>query len=99
MLLKSKICVTPTLSLLFFYTVNAQIINPTHWSFVSKKAGLDLYDTQFTATVDAPWHIYSQFLAPGGPIATKISLAKNPLVTITGKLKESADQSNIGRGF
>lgn len=89
MLMKSKISVILALSLLFLSTAGAQAPDPTKWTFESKKVGQDLYDINITVTVDPPWHIYSQFLASGGPIPTKISLAKNPMVTLVGKPKES----------
>ncbi len=89
MLMKSKVCINLVLSIVFLNTAGAKAIDPTKWTFESKKVGQDLYDIQLTATIDPTWHIYSQFLATGGPILTKISLAKNPLITIVGKPKET----------
>ncbi len=86
--MKRKVCVFATLLSFVAFTVGAQFINPTKWHFEVKKAGKDLYDIHMSATIDAPWHIYSQFLKEGGPIPTKIVFGKNPLITVVGKAKE-----------
>jgi thiol:disulfide interchange protein DsbD len=50
-----------------------------------------LYEVRLVAKVDEPWHIYSQQTPAGGPLPTKISFLKNPLLLPTGKLKEEGD--------
>ena len=69
------------------FTVQAQRLNPVKWSFNAIKTADKQYDIVLTATVDAPWHIYSQFVKDG-PIPTKITYKLNPLVQIKGLAKE-----------
>jgi thiol:disulfide interchange protein DsbD len=40
-----------------------------------------------SATIDAPWHMYSQFVS-GGPIPTTFTFSKNPLIQLADKTKE-----------
>ena len=68
-------------------SLSAQKLNPVKWTFEAVKKSDKQYDIIFTANVDAPWHIYSQFVKKG-PVPTKISIKKNPLVQLNGKIKE-----------
>lgn len=65
----------------------SQIKDPVKWTATSKKNGSN-YDVVLTASLPKPWHIYSQTTGDGGPIPTKFSFAKNPLVSLQGKVKE-----------
>lgn len=75
---------------LAFITVMAfaQAPNPVNWTYEAKKKTADTYEVILTAKVENPWHIYSQHTGKGGPIPTKLSLKKNPLVTTVGATKE-----------
>ena len=69
-------------------TANAQSKDPVSWSHkVIKKSNI-LYEVVITATLPKPWHIYSQNTGDGGPIPTKITFSKNPLVILVGKIAE-----------
>lgn len=68
--------------------VFTQVKNPVQWSFSSKKVNSTTYEVHMTAQIDNDWHIYSQTTPDGGPVATNISFTKNPLVTLTGTIKE-----------
>ena len=61
---------------------------PVSWSFSSKKIDAKTYEIHITAELEDGWHTYSQFTPDGGPAPTEISFTKNPLVTLTGKVKE-----------
>jgi len=74
-------------ALVFALNVNAQKPNPVKWSFTAVKKSDKQYDIVATATIDASWHIYSQFLS-GGPIPTHFTFNKNPLIQLAGKTKE-----------
>ena len=74
------------LGLLFFSAVQAQ--SPVSWSYSAKKIAAGVYEIHLIATVQSPWHIYSQITPDGGPVPTKISFSKNPLVTMEGTAKE-----------
>lgn len=66
-----------------------QVQNPVSWEYEARKKNASTYEVFVTAKLDKPWHLYSQNTGKGGPIPTKISFKKNPLVTITpGKAKE-----------
>ena len=75
------------LTILIGLNVQAQKLNPVKWNFEAVKKSDKQYDIRFTANVEAPWHIYSQFVKKG-PVPTKITIKKNPLVQIAGKTKE-----------
>lgn len=68
-------------------TVNAQVT----WKFFSKKIADKTYELHLEATVDEPWHIYSQSSPKGGPLPTNIVFSKNPLMTPSGKIKEDGE--------
>ncbi len=65
-----------------------QMQSPVGWNYEVKKKTADTYDIILTATVDNPWHIYSQNTGKGGPIPTTIVMKPNPLVTKVGVAKE-----------
>jgi len=70
-------------------TVTAQKIT---WSYTTKKIAADKYELHITATPPTGWHIYSQNTPDGGPIPTTFTFNKNPLVAVSGKLKEEGKQ-------
>lgn len=72
-------------------TATAQQQNPVSWTAGAVKAADGLYKVTITATVPAPWHIYSQSTPDGGPVPTSFSFNKNPLVSVTGKTAEKGD--------
>ncbi len=73
---------------LLFSGVFAQIKNPVHWTFSSKKIDAITYEVHAIANMDKGWHIYSQTTPEGGPIPTSVSFTKNPLLVINGTPKE-----------
>ena len=74
-------------SIVFAMNVNAQKTNPVKWTFTAIKKSDKQYEVVASATIDAPWHMYSQFVS-GGPIPTNITFSKNPLIQLAGKTKE-----------
>ncbi len=68
-------------------SVHAQKLNPTKWSFEAVKKADKQYEIIATATIESPWHIYSQFVK-GGPVPTGFQFKKNPLLSLVGKTKE-----------
>ena len=65
-----------------------QVQNPVKWSYSSKKIDATTYEVHLSATISGEWHLYSQTTPDGGPVATTITFAKNPLITIQGPAKE-----------
>jgi thiol:disulfide interchange protein DsbD len=77
----------------------AQRMNPVSWSFQAVKKADKQYDVILTANVEAPWHIYSQFVKKG-PIPTTIEFKANPLVQIKGAAKEIGKlEKNFDKNF
>ena len=74
--------------LVFLSAVHAQVKDPDHWSFTSKKLNATTYEVDLTAAIDAGWHIYSQTTPDGGPVPTSIYYSANRLLVLDGKTKE-----------
>lgn len=66
----------------------ARAQEPVSWNYSVKKIADKTYEIHLTATIAAPWHIYSKFTPDGGPIATTVEFGKNPLVVLEGTVKE-----------
>ena len=71
----------------FAFQSQAQKLVPVKWAYQAVKTGDKQYNIIITAIVDAPWHIYSQFVKKG-PVPTTVQFAKNPLVLLKGATKE-----------
>jgi len=71
-----------------YFSVSTYSQSPVKWIFSSRSIGDNVYELRYTAKIEAPWHIYSQSTPDGGPLPTKITLSKNPLLTVEGKAKE-----------
>jgi thiol:disulfide interchange protein DsbD len=72
----------------FFSYIHAQIKDPVSWKYEAVRKSGDTYELVITATVEKPWHIYSQNTGAGGPVPTNFTFKKNPLVDFSGKTKE-----------
>lgn len=68
--------------------VFSQSANPVKWTYSAKKIADKTYEVHVTASVDNPWHIYSQNIEADLPVATAFTFTKNPLVVIHGKVNE-----------
>jgi len=76
-----------SLTLMIMSASFAQKLQPVKWNFEAVKKSDKQYEIIATATIDAPWHIYSQFVK-GGPVPTSFQFKTNPLVQLNGKTKE-----------
>lgn len=56
----------------------AQIHNPVRWSTSTEKVNESDFDLVLTADIEPGWHLYSQRVPEGGPIATTISFTEDP---------------------
>ena len=74
--------------------IMAQLKNPIKWNYSAKKLAAGKYELHMTATLEKGWHIYSQKTPQGGPIPTKFTFTKNPLVTANGPVKEVGNIEN-----
>ena len=66
----------------------AQSNTQVKWTYSAKKIADKTYEVHAIATVNGNWHIYSQNVGVDGPIPTKFTFTKNPLLTIDGTPKE-----------
>lgn len=82
---KFLVSITAILSVI---AVNAQ--NPVNWSFTTKKIADKTFEVHMTANIQPGWHLYSQ-TQPDDAIAipTGVTIQKNPLVMLDGKVKEA----------
>ncbi len=74
-----------------FSPLLAQIERPVKWAFSTKPGDNGQVMVQFTATIDAGWHLYSQFIEEGGPIPTTFTFEDAQGYTRVGKVKELGD--------
>lgn len=70
-------------------TIIAQVKNPVKWTYSAQKLSTGKYELHMTAIVEKGWHIYSQNTPDGGPVPTAFAFTKNPLVTLSGPVKET----------
>lgn len=68
----------------------AQILKPVTFRFsaVPLKGKFGTYKVSMTAVIEQGWHIYAQNTPDGGPLATKVTFAKNSLLLLGGKITE-----------
>ncbi|MCO6496376.1 MAG: hypothetical protein J5I50_01810 [Chitinophagaceae bacterium] len=67
----------------------AQMVkNPVSWNSNVKKIADKTYEIVLTANIEDGWHMYSQNTPSGGPIPTKVTFTKSPLVILDGPTKE-----------
>jgi len=66
----------------------AQVKDPVSWSFSAKKISEGKYEIHLAAAIQAEWHTYSQATPEGGPVPTSVKFNKNPLLAMTGEVKE-----------
>jgi len=69
--------------------LHAQIKDPVSWKYEAVKKAAGTYEVVITATIESPWHLYSQNTGKGGPVPTSFTFKANPLITLTGTPKET----------
>ena len=68
----------------------AQILEPVKWSTSIEEISNTEYVLVVTATIDDQWHLYSQTVPEGGPIATRFTFEGNGKFLKKGNTKEEA---------
>ncbi|MDA3927636.1 MAG: protein-disulfide reductase DsbD family protein [Prolixibacteraceae bacterium] len=84
--MKRKFFTLVTLVILAF-NLQAQILNPISWSFDQKKISNTEYELHFNATIEKGWHLYSDKLPEGGPIATSINFNSTEGFELVGNVE------------
>ncbi|MVN90946.1 protein-disulfide reductase DsbD N-terminal domain-containing protein [Mucilaginibacter aquatilis] len=83
----------------------AQIDEPVKWSYAAKKISATEAIVLVKATIEPGWHIYSQHIKEGGPIATTFTFTPGKDYTLVGKTIEPKviskydDQFKMNIGF
>jgi hypothetical protein len=63
--------------------------DPVNFTYAVKKIQGNVYEIRIIASIEQPWHIYSQFTPEEGPsLPTHINFTKNPLIELIGKPEE-----------
>ncbi len=83
-----KYLIVILLAFFSFCNADAQPKDPVTWTYTATKKSNNVYDVVIKANLPKPWHIYSQNTGDGGPIPTKITFNKNPLINFIGKIVE-----------
>lgn len=78
----------PLLLLLTGSTLSAQLMDPVQWEFTAQRTGEGTYAVTATATIEEPWHIYSQYTDEGGPLPTSFEFKEGPGIQLKGKPRE-----------
>lgn len=76
------------MAVLFVTAFSAHSQDVVKWSFSSKKIAEKTYELHLTASISSSWKIYSQKTPEGGPLPTKITFAKHPMLTVVAEAKE-----------
>lgn len=75
--------------LFLFSSAKAQILTPVKWTYDAKKISDCEAELIITAKIDKGWHLYSQFIADGGPVKTTFTFTKDKKsYEAVGKVKE-----------
>ncbi|MCM5662661.1 protein-disulfide reductase DsbD domain-containing protein [Galbibacter mesophilus] len=68
--------------------LNAQVYDPVSWSTSVERISENEYDLIATATIEEGWHLYSQNVPEGGPIATTFTFETVYGMEMEGETKE-----------
>ncbi|QJD97119.1 sugar transporter [Mucilaginibacter robiniae] len=74
--------------LFFTLSVSAQIETPVKWSYAAKRISATEAVVAIRANIDAGWHIYSQHVKDGGPVATEFTFPASKSYTLVGTTNE-----------
>ncbi len=58
------------------------------WKFSSKSLGDNMYELHMTASIEAPWHLYSQTTQEGGPVPTEFKFNLPGFIMPVGIVEE-----------
>jgi thiol:disulfide interchange protein len=78
--------------LVSYSSVRAQLLEPVKWTFKANRLNDTMAELQFSAKIDAGWHLYSQQKYPvgEGPLATEFIFEKVNGAKLIGKVIEPA---------
>ena len=76
------------LGILLLSTLASFSQQPVRWSYSSKKIGDKTYEIHLKAYIEPTWHIYAQNNIEDLGVPTSVKFRINPLVAMTGNVKE-----------
>ncbi|RTL59496.1 MAG: hypothetical protein EKK37_06925 [Sphingobacteriales bacterium] len=77
-------------ALVIALAATAQSKTKVSWAYTAKKLADKKYELRLTASIQNGWHLYSQNLDKDAiALPTTVKFNKNPLVVMSGKVKES----------
>ena len=81
--MKTKILL---LFLIISTSLSAQILEPVKWSITENKTSDNTIEIRYKATIENGWHLYSNELPDGGPLATEVTYTTLEGAEIVGDL-------------
>jgi thiol:disulfide interchange protein DsbD len=94
-----KITTIITVLILFALQSKSQILQPVKWSYAAKKTSATEAVVFIKATIDAGWHVYSQFVKDGGPVKTTIDFTPSNTFAMVGKTTEPQPIIRMEKAF
>lgn len=86
-------------ALIFSISAYSQILNPVKWSYAAKKLNSKEAMIYLKATIEPGWHLYSQHVGDGGPVATTFTFDKSKTYALVGKASEPKPISKFEPSF
>lgn len=74
------------LFLIISTSLSAQILEPVTWSITENKTSDNTIEIRYKATIENGWHLYSNELPDGGPLATEVTYTTLEGAEIVGDL-------------
>ncbi|KUJ60380.1 disulfide bond formation protein DsbD [Flavobacteriaceae bacterium CRH] len=87
--MRKKIFLTG-LFLLFSLFTTAQVYNPVKWKMSVEKISDTEYELKMNAKIQETWHLYSQNVPDGGPLATHFTFEKSANYKVIGEVIEES---------
>jgi Thiol:disulfide interchange protein len=90
-----KKIIFPLLFICSVLGVQAEILKPVTWSFSNKQVSETEFELILTASIENNWHMYSQFIGDGGPVATSFKFTPSPDYELVGKVTETPKPKKV----
>lgn len=81
------------------FSASSQILKPVKWSYAAKKTSKTEATLYLKATIDQGWHLYSQYMADGGPVKTTFAFAPAKTYALNGKTIEPKPITKFEKTF
>lgn len=94
-----KIILLATLLVISTTAAFSQLEKPIKWAYGFKRLTGNDVEIQVRATLQPGWHVYSQFLKPGGPPKTIISFKPSDQYSLVGKTVEPTGIKYYDKNF